>query len=154
MRTGSLRTRVTRPRSWRAGRRRSPVCAVRSQRRDCADEEARSTEGGGEVGGTEIENRAARRHGVPGDRGDAKEDAAQQVDQWLPPPAWAARRPQAATRRGRVGDHARDQEADRPERVWPPHKPVVLRVRDRGVERAKRGRVEEERPCRLNDGGP
>src|SRR3954469_17008317 len=107
MRTGSLRTRVTRPRSWRAGRRRSPVCAVRSERRDCTDEEARSAEGGGEVGSTEVENRAARRNGGPGDRGDAEEEAAEQVDKGLPPPACAADRPQAATRRGHVGDHAR-----------------------------------------------
>src|SRR3954465_10398054 len=102
MRTGSLRTRVTRPRSWRAGRRRSPVCAVRSQRRDCTDEEARSTEGGGEVGGTEIENRAARRHGVPGAGGKQKKAAARRFARCLPPPGGPARRPKAATRRGRV----------------------------------------------------
>ena len=101
--------------------------------------------------------RAGRRHEVPGDRGDAEEDAAEQVDRRLPPAGAAAYRqppvPGVAAR-SPVGDRAGDEETDRAAPVRSPDELVVLGIRKGDVHRLVRGDVEEERAGGLDEGGP
>ena len=97
---------------------------------------------------------AGRGNEVAGDRRDPEEDAAKQVDRRLPPARMAARGQPAVPRRGAVGDRARDQEADRAERVRAPHEPVVVGVGQGCVQRLIGRHVEEQRAGGLDDGGP
>ena len=143
--SGSVRRRRA-----RRGRGGAPSTCARSGTSPARTPEAGRAGRRVPVRGREIDHRARRRHDVAGDRRDAEEHAAEQVDRRLPPARLPARRQPAPPRRRAVGDHARDEEADRAQRVGPPHELVVVRVRERGVHRPVGRRVEEQRAGRLD----
>src|SRR3954471_15419587 len=74
------------------------------QTSDRARQETGRTRRGGPVRGREAQHRTGRGDDVTGDRRDAEEEAAEEVDARLPPAGGAAHGPPAPASRRAVGD--------------------------------------------------